>query len=285
MTKLLTVAKLLLFACIAIYLLQDYLIFFPIRLTEPPRLPVVSGRTFEHVTFTALDNTALAGVWMGTQTASDSQVPGPAPRPVLLFSHGNAGHLGYRLPRLEEAFAKLPMDVFLYDYRGFGQSAGKPSVAGVKRDVQAALSYLRNERKIPFENIILYGESIGGGVAAWAAGDHLADIGGVVVESGFRSLKLRAGSRFPVIGPLVITEDLPSEEILSKYAGPLLIIHSRDDRIIPFEDGQALFDICPSKKKRMCELKGVGHNDPVWQRPDYMAAWQAFLAESFPQAR
>lgn len=276
--------KLLLFICIAIYLLQNYLIFFPVKLATPPVLPAITGRTFAHVSFSAADGTALTGVWMGTVPSAAGQEAGAASRPVLLFSHGNAGHLGYRLPRLE-AFASLPVDVFLYDYRGFGRSDGRPSVAGVKNDVQAALSYLLNERKIPIERVILYGESIGGGVAAWAAGDHLADIGGIVVESGFRSLKTRAGSRFPIIGPLVLSDDLPTEAILAKYAGPLLVIHSRNDQIIPFEDGKALFDVCPSKKKRMCQLMGVGHNDPVWERQDYMAVWRAFLADTFPQAR
>lgn len=276
--------KLFLFVCIAAWLLQNYLVFFPVRLAEPPILPNIPGRTFAHVSFSADDGTGLTGVWMGTASAAADKSAGPATRPVLLFSHGNAGHLGYRLPRLE-AFANLPIDVFLYDYRGFGRSDGRPSIAGVKKDGQAALAYLVNERKIPIERVILYGESIGGGVAIWLAGDHLADIGGIVVESGFRSLKARAGSRFPIIGSLVLSDDLPSETILAKYAGPLLVIHSRDDRVIPFEDGKALFDVCPSEKKRMFQLEGVGHNDPVWEKQEYLAAWRGFLADTFSQAR
>lgn len=266
---------------LAAFFLQDHLVFFPEKLSEPPILPSIPGRTLTHVVFSAEDGITLAGVWMETKTASGTE---SSTRPVLLFSHGNAGHLGNRLSRLE-AFATLPLDVLLYDYRGFGQSDGQPSVAGVKKDVQAALAYLLNARKIPIERVILYGESIGGGVATWLAGDHLAEIGGIVVESGFRSLKFRAGSRFPIIGPLVLSDDLPSEAILSKYTGPLLVIHSRDDRVIPIEDGRALFDVCPSKKKRMCELTGAGHNDPVWEKPDYMAAWRGFLADAFSEAR
>ncbi|HOT27757.1 MAG TPA: alpha/beta fold hydrolase [Candidatus Ozemobacteraceae bacterium] len=283
-STLLFLMKLLLFVFIASSLLQNYLIFFPVRLIAPPGLPKIPGRTFVHVSFSADDGTVLTGVWMGTSSPASELNAGPASRPVLLFSHGNAGHLGYRLARLE-AFANLPVDVFLYDYRGFGRSDGRPSVSGVKKDAQAALAYLLNERKIPIERVILYGESIGGGVATWLAGDHLADIGGVVVESGFRSLKFRAASRFPIIGPLVLSDDLPSETILAKYTGPLLVIHSRDDRIIPFEDGKTLFDVCPSKKKRLCELTGAGHNDPVWARQDYMTVWRDFLAETFPEAR
>ncbi|MBP7634711.1 alpha/beta hydrolase [Candidatus Ozemobacteraceae bacterium] len=266
---------------LAAFFFQDHLVFFPAKLSEPPILPSIPGKTLTHVAFSAEDGTTLSGVWMGTGTTAEAA---SSTRPVILFSHGNAGHLGYRLPRLE-AFAALPVDVLLYDYRGFGQSDGRPSIAGVKKDAQAALAYLLNMRKIPIERVILYGESIGGGVAAWLAGDHLAEIGGIVVESGFRSLRIRAGSRFPIIGPLVLSDDLPSETILAKYAGPLLVIHSRDDRVIPFEDGKALFDICPSKEKRMCELVGVGHNDPVWERHDYMAAWRGFLADAFPEVR
>jgi len=291
--------RLFVFAVIAIYLLQDYMIFFPVRLTEPPALPVLNGRLLEHVTFPAGDGTLLTGVWMSVasqaaapgssiQAPASSTVSSPGPRssgrPVILFSHGNAGNLTSRLPRLVEAFAQLPVDVLLYDYRGYGRSDGRQSVSGLKSDVRGAISYLKTVRKVPIDRIILYGESIGSGAAVSGAEDYLAEIGGIVVESGFRSLKVRAGSRFPVIGPLVLAENMDNERTLSHYEGPLLIIHSRDDGVIPFSDGKALFDICHSRKKRMCELSGVGHNDPVWRLPVYLAVWREFLADSFPGA-
>ncbi|HOY69109.1 MAG TPA: alpha/beta hydrolase [Candidatus Ozemobacteraceae bacterium] len=284
MNLLKTLFKLVLFLGIALYLLQDHIIFFPVRLPALPELPTVAGRRFEHVAFTTADGVRLTGILM--ETASGPAAPAaPASLPVLLFSHGNAGNLADRLPRLIEAFAPLPVDVFLYDYRGFGHSEGRPSISGVKADAVAALEYLHTTRGIPLPRIILYGESIGGGVAAWLAGLHPAEIGGLVIESGFRSLKNRAGSRFPVIGPLVLSDDLPSDRILSTYDGPLLIIHSRDDRIIPFEDGKALFDLCPSPRKSLCELRGAGHNDPVWRLPEYLPAWQGFLASHLPPLR
>ncbi|HEY9071922.1 MAG TPA: alpha/beta hydrolase [Candidatus Ozemobacteraceae bacterium] len=279
-----TLFKLALFLGIALYLLQDHILFFPVRLPTPPDLPVLTGRSFEHVTFTAADGVPLTGILMGTASAF-SPAAASVSRPILLFSHGNAGNLADRLPRLVEAFASLPVDVFLYDYRGFGRSEGRPSVAGIKSDAEGALAYLRTTRGIPLDRIILYGESIGGGVTAWLAGLHPAEIGGVVIESSFRSLKRRAGSRFPIIGPFILSDDLPSDRILSSYDGPLLVIHSRDDRIIPFEDGKALFDLCPSSRKALCELRGVGHNDPVWRLPAYTAAWKEFFASYLPQFR
>ncbi|HNW36352.1 MAG TPA: alpha/beta hydrolase, partial [Candidatus Ozemobacteraceae bacterium] len=268
-----------------------YILFFPVRLTEPPVLPALNGRTFEHVTFPADDGTLLTGIWMSSASqtvaaGSSIQAPGSstASRPVILFSHGNAGNLVSRLPRLVEAFAQLPVDVLVYDYRGYGRSGGRQSISGLKSDIQGAISYLKTVRSISIEKIILYGESLGGGVAVAGAETCLAEIGGIVVESGFRSLKARAGSRFPHIGPLILSEDMASDRTLSHYEGPLLIIHSRDDGVIPFSDGKALFDACPSRMKRMCELRGVGHNDPVWQLPEYLAAWREFLAASFPGA-
>ena len=256
---------------IMIFFMQDRMIFFPSRLSEQFVFPPVSGRTLERVSFQASDGTQLSGVLM----LGDREKLGS--RPVILFSHGNAGHLVHRHGRMD-AFSRLDADVFLYDYRGFGASSGIPSVAGVVSDAVGALDYLVKEREVPLRSIILYGESVGAGIAVAAVVDKLDKIGGLVLEAGFRSLSYMAGRRFPLIGPLLIRTDLPSATTLSNFKGPLLVIHSRNDEIIPFEDGKALFDASPSTDKEFLELDGFGHNDPVWHHPDYHAAWAAFVS-------
>jgi len=100
-----------------------------------------------------------------------------------------------------------------------------------------------------------------------------------VLESGFRSLRWRAACRIPLFGALILRTDLPSSEILSEYLGPLMLIHSRSDEVIPFEDSQVLHTSCPSGHKTFLELKSYGHNDPVWEDPVYMQSWQDFLRQ------
>lgn len=269
---------------VLLYLGQNRVIFFPIRLPGPPPLPTIPGQVWQDVIFPTADGSLLHGVYVGvaSPTGPDDGVrsnDAPATRPVLLYSHGNAGHLGMRFPRIAALVATLPLDVFIYDYRGFGASQGRPTVAGAVEDGEAALRWLHTQRGVEPERVILYGESLGTGIATALAAPRLDRIAGLVLESGFRSLSWRAGRRFPLIGPLVLSRDLPSTDILAGYHGPLLVIHSRDDEVIPFADGEALLAAAPTSYKHHLWLDGVGHNDPVWELPTYFEAWRAFLAD------
>ncbi|RCK80393.1 MAG: hypothetical protein OZSIB_3139 [Candidatus Ozemobacter sibiricus] len=265
-----------------LYLGQNRVIFFPIRLPGPPPLPPVHGQIWQDVMFPTADGSLLHGVYV---SIASSTGPGagvrsndaPVARHVLLYSHGNAGHLGMRFPRIAALVATLPLDVFIYDYRGFGASQGRPTVAGAVEDGEAALRWLHTQRGVEPERVILFGESLGTGIATALAAPRLDRIAGLVLESGFRSLSWRAGRRFPLIGPLVLSRDLPSTGILSGYHGPLLVIHSRDDEVIPFADGEALLAAAPTSSKHHLWLDGVGHNDPVWELPAYIEAWRGFL--------
>ncbi|OIP23095.1 hypothetical protein AUK22_10020, partial [bacterium CG2_30_54_10] len=213
-----------------------------------------------------------------------SGISGSKDRFVLLFSHGNAGNLVHRFPKILE-LASLPLDIFVYDYRGFGQSDGSPSVPGAIIDGEAALAWLTKEKKIPMDRIILYGESLGSGITTALASPRLDKIAGIVIESGFRSLSCRASKRIPIIGPLILSQDLPNTTILSLYKGPFFVIHSKADGVIPFEDGEALFAACPSTRKTFLKLEGVGHNDAVWKLPDYLPAWRVFLESAGSRRR
>jgi len=211
---------------------------------------------------------------VGTETAGMAAVGG---RPFLLFSHGNGGNLYYNLERAYTLVRQLNVDLLLYDYRGFGRSEGTPDTAGVIRDGEAVLDYVLNTLKVPSERLILYGVSLGTGVTATMLRKNGMKCAGVVFESGFRSLAAMAGNRFPVIGPLVLRGNLPSDEIYGAYQGPFQVIHSRNDEVIGFWHGEAIYQVCPSVKKSLYTMTAVGHNDPVWRNPEYIKTWATFL--------
>ena len=277
--RLLNIIIILVVFAFLVYFLQNKIIFIPFRLDGPPRLPEIPGRTLEHVVFQSEDGKNLHGVWLGM--ASETSEASGTILPTLLFSHGNAGNITHRFERIT-ALATLPVNIFLYDYRGYGQSEGSPTVPGAVMDGDAALRYLIEKRGIPIEKVVFYGESVGSGITMAVAGKHLSEVKAIVLESGFRSLSDRAGKRIPLIGSLILTHDLPNVRTLSGFNGPLLVIHSHADEVIPFEDGEALFAACPSSSKWFFKMDKVGHNDGVWLYPGYMDAWRTFLAAAFP---
>lgn len=194
---------------------------------------------------------------------------------VILFSHGNAGNLINRFARIDR-MCEAGFSVLIYDYRGFGRSTGKPDVSGAITDGKTALDYLLTDRKIKPENIILYGESLGTGVAGELLKDSGKSFAGLVLESGFASLGAQAERRLPFIGTMILKKDMPTLETIKSYKGRLLIIHSKNDSIIPYSDSEKLLAACPSANKTLYTIEGAGHNDPVWDDPRYLQTWLDF---------
>lgn len=191
--------------------------------------------------------------------------------PCLLYSHGNAEDLG-DIHRIIKRFPKLcGVSVLAYDYAGYGQSPGTPTEAGSYLDIQAAYDYLRTEKKLSPERIILHGRSVGGGPTCHLAGR--VEHAGLILESTFVSA-------FRVAIPFKILpwERFPSIDTVRNYKKPVLVIHGERDRVVPFWHGQALFDACPSASKQSMFLKHVGHNNLVSKTgPLYYKAIKEFV--------
>lgn len=220
--------------------------------------------------------TVAAAAANTASSSAGAAAPVDSGRPVVLYSHGNGGNLAFVLYQLA-TLATLPVDLFAYDYRGFGQSEGTPDVPGSIRDGEAALRYLTEGRKIPLERIILYGFSIGTGITMGVARPHLDRIAGIVLEAGISSLREKAHSLFWIFGPLVLTDDFPNSQILGGYQGPLLIVHSKDDEVNTYVNAERLFAACPSTNKKLLTLTGAHHNDAIHGRPEVLAAWRDLL--------
>jgi fermentation-respiration switch protein FrsA (DUF1100 family) len=252
-----------------LYLLQDRLVFLP---HMPGRAldatPETIGLTYEDAWIDTEDGERLHG-WF---------VPSPEARGTLLFFHGNAGNISHRLESIM-IFNRLGLNVLIVDYRGYGQSSGDPGEQGTYRDARASWDYLVSERRTPAEEIVIFGRSLGGAVAAWLASRDEVNPAGVIIESCFSS-GLDMGKRlYPVLPARLITRiRYPVKEYVTQINSPLLVAHSRDDEIIPFDMGQTIYDSA-NPPKQFLELRG-DHNAGFWTSRDrYVPALYDFMRD------
>ncbi len=201
-------------------------------------------------------------------------VPAERERAVLLFFHGNAGNISHRLDSLR-LFHGLGLSVLIIDYRGYGQSTGRPSEHGTAEDARAAWRHLVEDRAVPAERIIVFGRSLGGAVATVLAAEHRP--GGLIVESAFRSVPELAAEIYWFLPVRRLARiEYPVERKLRSVQAPLLIVHSREDEIIPFRHGEALY-AAANPPKQLLELNG-GHNDAFLRsKGRYVEGLEAFL--------
>ncbi|NIV18470.1 MAG: alpha/beta fold hydrolase [Woeseiaceae bacterium] len=204
------------------------------------------GFDFDDVRLETADGVSLHGWYVHV----------PESRGTVLFLHGNAGNISHRLDSIA-IFRDLGFDVFIIDYRGYGQSEGKPSEEGTYRDAEAAWQYLVDERSDDPARIVIFGRSIGGGVAAWLAARHRA--AALILESSFTSAIDMAAHLYPFMPVRLISRlKYPVVDYVAGVECPVLIVHSRDDEIIPFFMGKALYEAAPTPKTFL-ELRG-DHN-------------------------
>jgi uncharacterized protein len=224
------------------------------------------GRTFEDVYFRADDGIELNGWYFPADTnlARSSQ--------VVLLCHGNGGNISHRL-EMAQALLTTGVSVFLFDYRGYGRSKGRPNEAGTYRDAEAAYHWL--ERKgFAGEEILAYGESLGGGVAAELATRLV--IGGLILQSTFTSIPDIGAELFPWL-PVRLLAKIKYDTMskLPRVKVPLLVMHSRADTWIRYRHGQRNFAVA-NEPKLFCELAG-DHNDPLTNRSQFVADIEKFL--------
>ncbi len=187
---------------------------------------------------------------------------------VVMF----AGNAGNRLNRVSQLalFNELGCDALLVDYRGYGENAGSPSEAALLRDARSVWDYAVTDLGVPPERIVISGESLGGGVAT-ALASEVCQAGqtpaALVLRATFSSMVDTAAGHFwwlPVRA--VLLDRYPSVERMPHVNCPLLSYHGTDDEIVPFAQGQQLFDSAPARsksgiEKRFLEIPGAGHND------------------------
>lgn len=229
-------------------------IFFPMK--EMKCFPPDVGLEYEEICFQAADKVKLNG-WL---------VPCKQARYTLIFCHGNAGNLGHRLEKIK-FFHELGLNVFIFDYRGYGKSKGKPSEAGIYRDAQAAYEYLLF-CKVPPERIISYGESIGGAVAIDMASKN--KVGALIVGDTMTSAKEMVEEFFIIIPHWVFSSRFDSLRKIKYVTVPKLMIHSINDEIVPYSLGRRLFEAATSPKEFL-KIRG-GHNSCFFESKQLLHA-------------
>lgn len=185
--------------------------------------------------------------------------------PVLLFFHGN-GEIVPDYDELGQAFTRWAgVNFFVVDYRGYGDSSGEPGVGYMMDDAHRILGFVKNMMKTRGMTgpLSVMGRSLGSAPALELAASRPNEFYSLIIESGFAF----AGPLLTVLGldpdRLGFREEkgMGNLEKMKKINFPSLVIHAEADRLIPFSDGHALYDACPSEKKFLLKIDGAGHND------------------------
>lgn len=178
--------------------------------------------------------------------------PNPQSDFVLLYSHGNGEDLADVQPCLDD-LNQLNFSVFAYDYHGYGTSEGAPTEEHVYNDIEAAFKYLTKDLQIPLNRIVIYGRSVGSGPSVYLASRE--KVAGLVLESPFTSAFLTA-TRVPIL-PF---DRFPNLKRIHDVHCPVLIMHGKQDQVVPFTHGQKLFQSA-NEPKRFVPFENSGHND------------------------
>ncbi len=257
---------------VLVFLFQSRLVYFPQVARELVVTPRAAGLDYEDVQLRTDDNVMLHGWW----------VPARDARGAVLIFHGNAGNISHRIGYLT-MFNRLGYSVLLIDYRGYGKSGGGPSEEGTYRDAGAAWLYLLETRKLQPQDVVIFGESLGGGVATWLAAKHPPRA--LVLASAFTSVPDLGAQVYPWLPVRLLARiKYDNLERIAKIAAPVLIAHSRDDEIVPFSHSEALFAAAREPKKLL--IMSGGHNDGfLFTRAEWATALGTFLEGATARAR
>ncbi|ADU64940.1 alpha/beta hydrolase [Desulfurispirillum indicum] len=256
---------------LGMYLLQARLLFFPSSRLEAT--PGDIGLDYRDVRFQAADDTRLHG-WF---------VPVPQARATVIFFHGNAGNISHRLQTIR-VFHDLGLSVLIFDYRGYGLSEGTPDEKGLQLDAVAAWQAALAQPEVDAERIVFWGRSLGGSIAACGALQAQRQGGApvaVVLESTFTSLPDLAAQLYPFLPARRLSRfHFDTRDAAAQLVSPLLVVHSRDDEVVPFSHGEELSAI--SGPEAFVVLRG-GHNDGFLRDAQtYRQGVEAFLRRHLP---
>ncbi len=249
-----------------VYVFQSRLLYFP---NIPGRAltatPADIGLTFEEARIATADGIELHGWYIPAGTGA----------PAVLFCHGNAGNISHRLEWLQ-ILHDMGLAVLLFDYRGYGSSHGTPDEPGTYRDAQAAWDFLTRSKEVSPARIVIFGESLGGAIAAHLARD-VASPGALILTSTFTSAPDLASEFYWYLPVRLLARfQYPTAEYVSHVRAPTLLIHSRDDEIAPFAHGQKIFERAAGPKAFL-EISGDHNAGFLMSAPTLTQGLRSFL--------
>lgn len=247
---------------LVLYVRQPDFTFYPTR--ELVSSPKEVGLEFEDVTLTSANGNRIHG-WY---------VPGKVTSKALLFFHGNGGNISHRNDSLL-IFNRLGFSVLIIDYQGYGKSEGTVGETRMYEDGRSAYRYLVEQRGYRERDIVVFGRSLGGAVAARIASENRP--AGVVLESTFSSAADMAGQLFPLLSRVMIRRySFDTATYAKRIHSPVLILHSRADEVIPFELGEKVY-AAANKPKIFAEMEGDHNHAFIQSQPAYQQVLGRFM--------
>ena len=245
-----------------LFFLQPYFMYRPVReaLYDPGDIDLV----FEKVSLKTADGTKISGWYIPCQEACQT----------VLFCHGNGGNMSHRLDTIN-LLNEMGVNCFLFDYRGYGNSQGKPSEKGTYMDADAAWDWLTMKKGIEPENIIIFGRSLGGCIAAYLASK--TNPAALVLESAFTSYADIGMKCYPYL-PVRLFAAFEYDTIgyIEKVSCPVLIMHSKGDEIVPYEFGPMLYEAA-NEQKEFIEIFGCHNDGFLFSGETYRQGWEQWL--------
>lgn len=234
--------------------------------------------------WTQLSGLPLEEVWLPIDevvTVFGWFVDAGATAPVILWCHGNAGNVSHRLENMRLLYQR-GISIFIFDYRGYGQSTGAPSEVGFYQDALASYDYLIHQRRISPERLIIFGRSLGSSVAGEVAVQR--DSAGLLLEGAFPSIQAMSDHHyFGLPARWVMDVEFNLEKKIRTLNVPVFVIHGEQDSIVPIALGKQVFDAA-LEPKQWYAVSGAEHNDvPFVGGEPYFREIATFLHRALSQ--
>jgi fermentation-respiration switch protein FrsA (DUF1100 family) len=248
--------------------LENWFLFHAVRADQHWMAPP-AGLQVQDVELTCADGTPIHAWW----TAPSGWQPAQG---AMVYCHGNAGNLSHRGEALVNWQERMGFAVLIFDYPGYGRSRGKPSEAGCYAAGEAVLDWLVQVQRLGPEDIILYGSSLGGAIAIDLATRWPCRA--LVIHSAFSSFPDIAQKTFPFM-PVrwLVRNQFNNVKKLPHCRAPVLVVHGTADTLVPFRQGERLFDAA-RQPKRFVPLPGLGHNASL--PPEFHDVLRQFLTDT-----
>lgn len=195
--------------------------------------------TIESVVFKSSDGNNLNGWFIRPKSI--------VPTITLLHLHGNGGNLLFQYQAICP-LTKYGFQIFMFDYSGFGFSEGNATRQNILTDALSALDHIKTRPEVVNTKLVIYGQSLGGNLAAVVATQRQKMIDGLVIEGGFSSYKDMAGHKLPLLGRLLVKKGFSATKSIKEFHKPLLVIHSTEDKEVPFSMGEKIYKSANSPK-------------------------------------
>lgn len=231
----------------SLYFLQEKILFLPTTLAQDYQYDF--RYPFEELFLKTAEDVTINAIHFKTQN----------PKGVILYFHGNAGDLS-RWGIIGEHFVSLNYDVFIMDYRTYGKSKGKLSEQGFYDDAEFCYNYLL--KSYTEEDIVLYGRSLGTGIATFLASKYQPKQ--LILETPYYSILDVAKHRFPMFPVKTLLKyEFPSNEFITNVECPILMLHGTDDTVIPYSSAEKLKGVAPEKTTSFITIEGGDHNNLI----------------------